>query len=52
MVEVDLVSAQQCGSNYGFDITPTRMVSGLITERGICQANEESIFNLFPDYEF
>ena len=36
-------------SNYGFDITPARFVSGLITERGICKAEEESILKLFPD---
>lgn len=51
LVEVEIVSEKQCGSNYGFDITPARLVSGLITERGICQANEESILNLFPEYE-
>jgi methylthioribose-1-phosphate isomerase len=35
--------------NYAFDITPARLVSGLITERGICQANRESILALFPE---
>ncbi|MDI1355063.1 MAG: S-methyl-5-thioribose-1-phosphate isomerase [bacterium] len=29
--------------NYGFDITPARLITGLITERGICGANQESI---------
>lgn len=33
--------------NYGFDITPARLVSGLITERGICPADETSIRALF-----
>ena len=36
-------------SNYGFDITPARLVTGLITERGICSANKEGIFSLFPE---
>ena len=36
-------------ANYAFDVTPARLVSGLITERGICDANAESIFNLFPE---
>ncbi len=36
-------------ANYGFDVTPARLVTGLITERGICKANKESIFNLFPE---
>ena len=35
--------------NYGFDVTPSRLISGLITERGICKANEEAILNLFPE---
>jgi methylthioribose-1-phosphate isomerase len=35
--------------NYGFDVTPSRLVTGLITERGICNANEDSILNLFPE---
>ena len=33
--------------NPGFDITPARLVTGLITERGICEASEESIQSLF-----
>lgn len=35
--------------NYGFDVTPARLVTGLITERGICEANEQSILNLYPE---
>jgi methylthioribose-1-phosphate isomerase len=35
-------------ANYGFDVTPARLVTGLITERGICKANEEAIRGLFP----
>lgn len=35
--------------NYGFDVTPARLVTGIITERGICQANKESILQLFPE---
>jgi methylthioribose-1-phosphate isomerase len=35
--------------NFGFDVTPARLVTGLITERGICEANEQSILNLYPE---
>ncbi|MEY3178469.1 MAG: hypothetical protein RJB42_710 [Bacteroidota bacterium] len=35
--------------NYGFDVTPARLVTGLITERGICDATEESILKLYPE---
>ncbi len=34
--------------NYGFDVTPARLITGIITERGICSASEESILSLFP----
>ncbi len=34
-------------ANYGFDVTPARLVSGLITEKGICKADKKSILNLF-----
>lgn len=30
-------------SNYGFDITPARLITGIITDRGICKADKESI---------
>ena len=36
-------------SNYGFDVTPARLIRGLITERGICGANEKDILNMFPE---
>jgi len=36
--------------NYGFDVTPANLVTRLITERGVCQANELSINELFPEY--
>jgi len=36
--------------NYGFDVTPAHLVTRLITERGVCQANETSIHELFPEY--
>lgn len=36
--------------NYGFDVTPARLVTGLITERGICEASEWGIFGLYPEH--
>ena len=36
--------------NWGFDITPARLINGFICERGICEAAEESILTLFPEY--
>lgn len=40
---------KSAAANYGFDITPSRLVSGLITERGICQASEVGLLELFPE---
>ena len=36
-------------SNYAFDVTPARLITGLITERGICPASEEGLSGLFPE---
>ena len=36
-------------SNYAFDVTPARLVTGLITERGICEASEAGLLGLFPE---
>ena len=36
-------------SNYAFDVTPARLVTGLITERGVCEASEEGLLGLFPE---
>jgi len=35
--------------NFGFDVTPARLVSGLISERGIMRAAEEDILRLYPE---
>ena len=37
--------------NYAFDVTPAHLVTGIITERGICAANESNILALFPEYQ-
>jgi len=36
-------------ANYGFDITPARLITGLITEKGICRATEKDIKEMFSD---
>ncbi len=37
-------------SNYAFDVTPARLVTGLITERGVCDASEAGLADLFPEH--
>ena len=36
-------------ANYAFDVTPARLVTGLITERGVCDASEEGVLGLYPE---
>ncbi|KKS34092.1 MAG: Methylthioribose-1-phosphate isomerase [Parcubacteria group bacterium GW2011_GWC2_42_12] len=37
--------------NYGFDVTPRKFITGLITERGVCKATEKDILNLYPEHK-
>ncbi len=48
--KVLLCPADSPASNYAFDVTPARLVTGLITERGICEANEPAMVALFPEF--
>jgi methylthioribose-1-phosphate isomerase len=36
-------------ANFAFDVTPAKLVTGFITERGICKATQEDILRLFPE---
>ncbi len=36
--------------NWGFDVTPSRLITKLICERGVCDANEAAILSLFPEH--
>jgi methylthioribose-1-phosphate isomerase len=47
---VRLVPAGTPAANYAFDVTPSRLVSGLITERGVAQATHEGLIALFPEH--
>jgi len=38
-------------ANYAFDVTPRHLITGLITERGVCAASEEAIKALYPEKE-
>jgi methylthioribose-1-phosphate isomerase len=49
-IAVRIASDESHAANYGFDVTPRNLVTGLITERGICDANEKSICALFPEH--
>jgi methylthioribose-1-phosphate isomerase len=38
-------------ANYAFDVTPARLVTGLITERGVAPASRAGLSALFPEFE-
>ena len=37
-------------ANPAFDVTPARLVTGLITERGVCSASRPGLLSLFPEH--
>ena len=47
--EIQIVPTASKALNYGFDVTPSRLISGLISERGVCKADQKDIENLYKD---
>jgi len=45
---VEIAAPGSGAANPGFDVTPARLVTGLITERGTCAATPEGLRSLFP----
>ena len=45
---VEIAAPGASAANPGFDVTPARLVTGLITERGTCAATTEGLNSLFP----
>jgi methylthioribose-1-phosphate isomerase len=37
-------------ANYGFDVTPARLVTGFITERGVTPATRDGLYMLYPEH--
>jgi len=49
LATVRLAPVDSAAANPAFDVTPARLVTGLITERGRCGANAQGLRTLFPD---
>jgi len=49
VTEVQISPDGTPGGNPAFDVTPRRLVTGLITERGVCEASPEGLAALFPE---
>jgi methylthioribose-1-phosphate isomerase len=47
--EVRICPEATAAANPAFDVTPARLVTGLITERGVCAASPEGLAALFPE---
>ncbi|MEM7027961.1 MAG: S-methyl-5-thioribose-1-phosphate isomerase [Chloroflexota bacterium] len=47
--QVLLTPEDSPAANYAFDVTPARLVTGLITERGICKASADGVLGLYPE---
>jgi methylthioribose-1-phosphate isomerase len=48
-VEVEVVAPGSPVANPAFDVTPARLVTGLITERGVSLASRPGLLSLFPE---
>jgi methylthioribose-1-phosphate isomerase len=46
---VGLTAPGSPAANPAFDVTPARLVTGLVTERGVCAATREGLRGLFPE---
>jgi methylthioribose-1-phosphate isomerase len=49
-IAVRLTPIDSPAANYAFDVTPARLVTGLITERGVCPASRAGLLDLFPEH--
>ncbi len=47
ITEIQVTPDGSPACNYGFDVTPARLVTGLITEKGVCAASEAGLKTLF-----
>lgn len=49
IVTVEISAPGSAAANYGFDVTPARLITGLITERGLAAASREGLLALYPE---
>ncbi len=49
VVTVEIAAPGSPAANYAFDVTPARLVTALITERGVCPASAEGLAGLYPE---
>ena len=47
---VEIAPQGTAAANYGFDVTPMRLVTGFITERGVAPATRDGLATLYPEH--
>lgn len=50
LATVQVLPDRSLARNDAFDVTPARLITGIITERGICKATQKSLSKLFPEF--
>jgi methylthioribose-1-phosphate isomerase len=49
IITVEITPEGTVAANYAFDVTPARLITGLVTERGLCPASESGLGKLYPE---
>jgi methylthioribose-1-phosphate isomerase len=49
MERVAIAPGGSKAANYAFDVTPARLITALITERGSCEPSREGLLSLYPE---
>jgi methylthioribose-1-phosphate isomerase len=49
ITRVRLLPPESAAANPAFDVTPARLVTGIVTERGVCPASREGLAGLYPE---
>jgi methylthioribose-1-phosphate isomerase len=51
IARVEISAPGSAAANPAFDVTPSRLVTGLITERGTCAASADGLLSLYPEHK-
>jgi methylthioribose-1-phosphate isomerase len=49
VLQVEIAAPGSPARNDAFDVTPARLVTGIVTERGVCAASREGLAGLYPE---
>jgi methylthioribose-1-phosphate isomerase len=49
VITIDIAAPGSPAANPAFDISPARLITGLITERGVCEASLDGLLGLYPE---